>query len=97
MLVLHVTASRFCLYFLNIYHLTPYVHIFACAYKGAHTQAHMCAQHTRGMATTRHRSQVGRGGSKAFFRDKGLAHTQKKKTSDNTILTNLRQYHTHES
>jgi len=33
----------------------------------------------RGMATTRHRSLVGRSGRKALVRDKGLAHTQKGK------------------
>jgi len=36
----------------------------------------MYNQHTRGMATTRYRSLVERGGRKAFVRD--LAHTQKK-------------------
>jgi len=34
-------------------------------------------QHTRGIATTRHRNLVGRGGRKAFVRDKGLAHKKK--------------------
>ena len=43
-----------------------------------HTQAHMYNQHTRGMATTMHRSLVERGGRKAFVRDKDLAHTHKK-------------------
>jgi len=33
----------------------------------------MYYQHTRGMATTRHRSLVGRGEKKVFVRDKGLA------------------------
>jgi len=33
-------------------------------------------QHARGMAITRHRSLVERGGRKAFVWDKGLAHTQ---------------------
>jgi len=36
----------------------------------------MYNQHTRGMATTRHRSLVERGGRKAFVRDKDLAHTK---------------------
>jgi len=36
----------------------------------------MYNQHTRGMATTRHRSLVRRGGRKAFVRDKGI-HTKK--------------------
>jgi len=38
----------------------------------------MYNQHTRGMATTRHRSLVGRGRRKAFIRDKGLAHKKKR-------------------
>jgi len=33
----------------------------------------MYDQHTRGMATTRHRSLVGRGGRNVFVRDKRLA------------------------
>jgi len=36
----------------------------------------MYNQHARGMATTRHRSLVERGGRKAFVRNK-IAHTQK--------------------
>jgi len=36
-------------------------------------------QHTRGIATTRHRRLVERGGRRAFVRDKGLAHTHKRK------------------
>jgi len=36
----------------------------------------MYNQHRTGMATTRHRSLVERGGRKDFVRDKGLAHTQ---------------------
>jgi len=39
----------------------------------------MYNQHTRGMATTRHKRLVERGGRKAFVRDKGLANTQKEK------------------
>jgi len=38
----------------------------------------MYNQHTRGMATTRHRSLVERGGRKAFVKDKGLAHAKKR-------------------
>jgi len=38
----------------------------------------MYNQHTRGMARTRHRSLVERGGTKAFVRDEGLAQSQKK-------------------
>jgi len=44
----------------------------------------MYNQHTRGMATTRHKSLVERGGRKAFVTDKGLAHTKRnKKTNKN--------------
>jgi len=39
----------------------------------------MYDQHTRGIATTRHKSLVGRGGRKAFVIDEGLAHAHKKK------------------
>jgi len=37
----------------------------------------MYYQHTRGMATTRHRGLVERGGRKASMRDKDLAHNKK--------------------
>jgi len=56
--------------------LSLYLHIFTCTYRGIHTQVHMYNQHARGMATTRHRSLVERGGRKAFVRNK-IAHTQK--------------------
>jgi len=36
----------------------------------------MYDQHTTGMATTRHRSLIGRGSRKAVVRDKGLAHNK---------------------
>jgi len=42
----------------------------------------MYNQHTRGIATTRHRSLVERGGRKAVARNKGLAHTQKKEKKE---------------
>jgi len=51
----------------------------------------MYNQHTRGMATIRHRSLVEWGGRKAFVRDKFLAHTKKKegeKCQENPIFTN---------
>jgi len=57
----------------------------------------MYYQHTRGMATTRHRGLVERGGRKASVRDKGLAHTKKgekereKKCQENPIFTNLKK------
>jgi len=62
--------------------LSLYLHIFTCTYRGMHTQAHMYNQHTRGIATTRHRSLVERGGRKAVARNKGLAHTQKKEKKE---------------
>jgi len=45
------------------------------------------------MVTTRHRSLVERGGRKAFFRDKGLAHKKEKgkKMSETPIFTNLKK------
>ena len=57
-------------------------------HKQCHTQAHMYHQHTRGMATTRHRSLVERGGRKALLE---TLHTQKKKT----IFTNLKKRFEH--
>jgi len=38
----------------------------------------MYTQHTTGMATTRHRNLIERSGRRAFVKDKGLAHTQKR-------------------
>jgi len=43
----------------------------------------MYNQHTRGMARTRHRSLVERGGKKAFVRDKDLAHQKEKMSEKN--------------
>ena len=60
----HVTSSQFCLF---AKYLSLYLHIFKCANRGIHTQAHMCNQHTREMETTRHRSLVERGGRKALL------------------------------
>jgi len=54
----------------------------------------MYNQHTREMATTRHRSLVERGERKAFVRDKGLAHQKKrgiKNVRKNPIFTNLKK------
>jgi len=58
-------------------YLSLYLHILTCTYRGTQTQAHMYNQHTRGMATTRHRSLVERGGKKALLE---ALHTQKKNT-----------------
>ena len=62
--------------------------------RNTHTQAHMYSQHTREMATTRHRSLVERGGRRAFVRDKGLAPTKKKGKKGKKML---RKPHIHES
>jgi len=57
-------------------YLSLYLHFFTCTYRGTHTQAHMYNnQHTRGMATTRHRSLVEMGARKALLKN---LHTQKK-------------------
>ena len=55
--VLHIFAK----------YLSLYLHIFTGTYRGAHTQAHMYNQHTRRMATTRHRSLVMRSRRKALL------------------------------
>ena len=76
--------------------LPLYLHIFTCTYKGTLTHAHMYNQHTRGISTTRHRNLVEKGGRKAFVRDKGLAHTPKRKKENKNsrkpqIFTNLKK------
>ena len=71
--------------------LSLYLDIFTCTYRGTHKQVHMYNQHIRGMATTRHRSLVERGGRKAFLETR---HTQKKNRKKNVrkkpIFTNLK-------
>jgi len=73
--------------------LSLYLHIFTCTYRGIHIQAQKYNQNTRGIATTRHRSLVERGGRKASVRDKGLAHTQKGGGGKEkmSIFTNLKK------
>jgi len=73
--------------------LSLYLHIFTCTYSGTHTQAHMYNQHTRGMATTRHRSLIERGGRNVFVRDESLARTKKRKNKcqEKLIFTNLKK------
>ena len=63
--VFYVNTARDIVTVLFIFaeYLSLYLHIFACTYRGAHIQAHMYNQHTRGMKTTRHRSLVERGGT----------------------------------
>ena len=51
-----------------------------------HTQAHMYNQHTRKMATTRHRSLVERGGRKALLE---TLHTHKKKKQKKNVRKKL--------
>jgi len=51
----------------------------------------MYDQHKRGMATTRHRSLVGRDSRKVFVRDKGPAH---QKNDSTTILSNIKKIRT---
>ena len=54
-----------------------------------HTSTHMYNQHTRGMATTRHRSLVERGERKALLE---TLHTHTKKMSETKpIFTNLKK------
>jgi len=79
-------------------YLSLYLHIFTCTYKGTHTQAHMYNQHTRGMATFRHRSLVERGGRKALL-DTLHTQTKKKKWKKNvhkkSKFTNLKKRFEH--
>ena len=65
-----------------------YLHILTCTYRGTYTQAHMYNQHTREMATTRHRSLVERGGGKALLE---TLHTYKKKIQTKLIFTNVKK------
>jgi len=78
-------------------YLSLHLHIFTCAYRGTHTQAHMYNQHTRGMSTTRHRSLVERGWRKTLLE---ALHTQKKQNEKrhvriNPIFTNLKKRFEH--
>jgi len=74
-------------------YLSLYLHIFTCTYRGTHTQAHMYHQQTRGMATTRHRSLVERGGRKALLE---TLHTHKKeKVRKKPIFTHLKKRFEH--
>ena len=67
-------------------YLSLYLHIFTYAYRGTLTQAHMYIQLTRGMATTRHRGLVERGGRKALLE---TLHThQKNKKRKNNVKKN---------
>jgi len=76
-------------------YLSLYLHISTCTYRGTHTQAHIYNQHTRGMATTRHRSPVERGRRKGLLE---TLHTHKKRKKkkekifrENPIFTNLKK------
>jgi len=67
--VFYVNTARDVITVLLIFakYLSLYLHVFTCTYRGSHTQAHMYNQHTRGMATTRRRSLIERGGRKALL------------------------------
>ena len=87
--VFYVNTARDVVTVLLIFakHFSLYPHIFTCTYRGTHTQAHMYNQHTRGMATTRHRSLVEKGRRKALLE---TLHT-KKKCQKTPIYTNLQK------
>jgi len=64
-----------------------------CAHQQCFTQAHTYNQHTRGIATTRHRSLEERGGKKALLE---TLHTHtKRKCKKNPIFTNLEKRFEH--
>ena len=71
-------------------YLSLYLHIFTYTYRGTHTQAHVYNQHTRGMATTRHRSLVGRSGGRGFVRDRPSK--KKEKKIQHTDISNLKRF-----
>jgi len=93
--VFYVKTSRDVVTVLLIFakYLSLYLHIFTCTHRGTHTQAHMYNQHTRGMATTRHRSLVERGRRKALYTQK--KNTKKKEVRKNPIITNLKNRFEH--
>ena len=70
-------------------YLSLYLHIFTCTHRGTHTQAHMYNQHTRGMATTRHRSLVGRSGGRGFVRDRPKKKEKKRKKNFSTPIPQI--------
>jgi len=79
-------------------YLSLYLYIFTCTYRGTHTQAHMYNQHTRGMATTRHRSLVERGERKALLETLHTFKTtknRKKNVRKKPIFTNLKERFEH--
>ena len=69
-------------------YLSLYLPNFSCTYWGTHTQARMYNQHTRGMATTRHRSLVERDGRKSLLE---TLHTKQKNVGKKQIFTNLKE------
>jgi hypothetical protein len=52
----------------------------------------MYNQHTRGMATTRHRSLVGRSGGRVFVRDRPKKKKKKNKKFQHTDTSNLKRF-----
>ena len=73
-------------------YLSLYIHIFTYTYRGIQTQPHVYNQHTRGMATTRHRSLLERGKRKALLE---TLHTHTKKNQEKPIITNLKKRFEH--
>ena len=76
-------------------YLPLYLHIFTCTYRSTHTQAHMYNQHTKGMATTRHRSLVERGGRKALLETLHTHKNKPKKNQKKPIFTNQKKRFEH--
>jgi len=89
--VFYLNTARYVVTALLIFtkYLSLYLHMFTCTQRGTHTQAHMYNQHTRGMATTRHRSLVERGRRKTLL-ETLHTHTQKKNVRKKPIFTNLK-------
>ena len=87
-IILHVTSSRSCLYLRNIYHFT---YTFSHAHIEARPHKHTCIIRTQGMATTRHRSLVGRSGGRGFVRDRPSKKTKTKK-NQHTDISNLKRF-----
>ena len=92
--VFYVKTARYVVTVLLIFakYISLYLHIFTCTYRGTNTQVPIYNQHTRGMATTRHRSLVERGGRKALLES---LHTQKKNVRKKPIFTNLKKRFEH--
>jgi len=60
-------------------YLSLYLYIFTCTCRGTPTKAHMYNQHTKGMATSSHRSLVEGGGRKALLETLRTHKTKRKR------------------